>query len=92
MVESNLQKRVLAVVSYFVLGLFALLCLLPFVMVISASLTDESALIKYGYGIIPKVFTLEAYRQIGMHPQTLINAYKVTIIVTVCRLIFPYYA
>lgn len=65
------------------LVIFALLCLLPFLIVIGSSFTSESYIIKYGYTIIPKEFTLESYKTIFSSPMTIIRSYGVTILVTV---------
>jgi len=65
------------------LTLFALTCLVPFGVIISASLTDERALTLNGFGLLPSQFSLEAYRFVFNKPDTLIRAYLVTIFVTV---------
>jgi len=60
------------------------LCLVPFLFVVSASFSMEEDLIKYGFSLIPKNFTLEAYRiLIGSSGNELIRAYLTTIFVTV---------
>lgn len=83
MVENKSAQRIMSVVSYLILAIFALLCVLPFVMVVSASLSDESALTAMGYGLAPRQFTWDAYKSIMEHPESLLNAYKLTIFVTV---------
>ena len=52
-------------------------------MVISASLSDEKALAKYGYSLWPQNFSLSAYEYLLIDPNRLIRAYSVTIFVTV---------
>lgn len=60
------------------------LCMLiPFALVISISVTEESSITEYGYQMIPKDFTLKAYEYIFQSPAILIHAYGVTILVTV---------
>lgn len=56
---------------------------LPFILVISISFTDEKSLLKHGYQIIPKDFSLLAYEVILKSPWQLLHAYGVTAIVTV---------
>lgn len=60
----------------------SLFCLFPILLVVSASLTDNLSLTKYGYQLIPSVFSTEAYRKIFEVPQKLLNAYKNTICIT----------
>lgn len=55
----------------------------PFILVISISITEEKSLLNNGYQIIPKDFSLLAYEVIFKAPEQLINAYGVTIFVTV---------
>ena len=43
------------VLGYILIGLFALICVIPFYLIIVASFTDESALIRDGYPLLPSV-------------------------------------
>ena len=63
-----------------VLVLLSLCFILPFVLIISASLTDEQALLDNGYKLIPSQVSFEAYQYIGKSPGQLLSSYKVTII------------
>ena len=63
--------------------LLALACLLPFILVLSSSFTEEASLLKNGFSIIPQKFSVEAYKFIFRSPQEVIAAYKTTIFVTV---------
>jgi putative aldouronate transport system permease protein len=56
---------------------------IPFLLVISISLTSEQALNEFGYQFIPKEFSLTAYEYILDSPIVLIRAYGVTILVTI---------
>lgn len=56
---------------------------IPFWLVIAVSLTDESAIAKYGYSLIPKEFSLKAYQLVFSDMTQLLQSYKVTIIFTV---------
>lgn len=64
--------------AFFILS--SLVFILPFVLIISASFTDENTLIQEGYKLIPSVFSTEAYRYVFRAPQQLLDSYKVTII------------
>lgn len=83
MVENKLQMGILRTISHIILIAFALLCFMPFLIVISASLSSESALIQQGYGLLPRDITLEAYRVISKSSAELLSAYGVTIVTTV---------
>lgn len=72
------------VIGYPILLLFAFLCLLPFILIVSSSLTEESAIVREGYRLWPKEFSLDAYRLIFENPLRILRAYGMTILVTVC--------
>ncbi len=61
---------------------FIFLCVLfitPMLYVISVSFSSQEAVETFGYRLIPKEFSLEAYRYVFRNPTQLINSYKVTI-------------
>src|SRR5690606_15810915 len=60
----------------------SLLCLIPFILVISPSFTSESYIIQNGYTLWPQDFSLEAYTLILKEPSAIIRSYAVTILVT----------
>ena len=62
---------------------FSIICVLPLIMVISASLTSEMDLANYGFSLFPRKISFEAYNYLFKHPNVVINAYKVTIFTTV---------
>ena len=71
------------IVSYLVVTLFALVCLLPFILMISASFSTESVINKEGFGLLPKEFTIAAYSWVFRYPKTIMGSYAVTILMTV---------
>ncbi|QEO14215.1 carbohydrate ABC transporter permease [Agromyces intestinalis] len=74
---------VLRAISYTSITLFALFCALPFAMIISASFSSEAEIMRSGFGLFPKDFTLTAYEYIFKAPQQIIGSYVVTIVMTV---------
>lgn len=66
-----------------ILGILALLTILPFVLIIIASLTGENALIADGYSFFPKALSLDAYRYMLNNATAITKAYGVSIFVTV---------
>lgn len=65
-----------------ILILLSFLCVLPFIIIVSGSLTNNDTIISEGYSIIPRNVTLEAYRTIFENPGDILKAYEVTIFVT----------
>lgn len=63
--------------------IFALFCLLPVVLVISASLTDERALVADGYRLIPSKFSFASYTYLWRQRSMIGRAYMISIVVTV---------
>jgi putative aldouronate transport system permease protein len=59
--------------------IFSLGFIIPFILIISSSITDEQTLITEGYKLIPHKFSLEAYKYVMKSPGQLLNSYKVTI-------------
>lgn len=68
--------------GYCLLFLFAGICLIPFLIVVGSSFTSEASIIKYGYSIWPKEFSLNSYETVFKSPVTIFRAYGVTIVVT----------
>lgn len=77
------SERRMARLAHVVLIVFSLMVVLPFILLISASLTEENAALKYGFGFIPKVFSLAAYKYISYQSKMIIRAYGITIFTTV---------
>lgn len=76
------SSRTFYVVCYAVVALMALLCLIPFVVMISASFTSEQYIRFHGFRILPAAFSTEAYRLIFHSPETIGRAYGVSILIT----------
>lgn len=66
-----------------VLLLLSVAFLLPLILVISASLSDEGAISTYGYTLIPRRLSLFAYQYILQSPDQVLRAYGVSLVVTV---------
>lgn len=68
---------------YIVVGGFALICILPFILVVCASLSSESSLSE-GVTFFPSVWSTTSYKYIFEFPDQILSAYTVSIGVTVC--------
>ena len=77
------SSRIFYVICYTVTGAVALICLIPFIILVSSSFTSEDYIRHYGYGLIPHDFSLAAYEMIFKTPMTVLNAYGVSIFITV---------
>ncbi|MGG1639165.1 sugar ABC transporter permease [Paenibacillus sp. FSL A5-0031] len=65
------------------ISLFSLSCLFPFIMVISGSLSTEKDIMDYGYTLWPKSITFDSYRILFLGSNRIIDAYGVSLLVTV---------
>ncbi len=78
----SLEDIGVGVFAYSFLIIFSLLCLLPFLVIISGSFTKESAILEKGFSLIPPEFSLDAFKAVFAITKNIINAYIVTIFVT----------
>ena len=60
--------------------LYGFICIVPFLLIVSISLSNETDIINKGFSLIPEHFSGAAYSQIFQNPKSLINAYGVTIL------------
>ena len=66
-----------------VIALFALCCLLPFVLVLATSLTSEASIKRSGFNFWPREFSTFAYKIVFENTDMIVGAYAVTICLTV---------
>ncbi|MBS7299068.1 MAG: carbohydrate ABC transporter permease [Eubacteriales bacterium] len=81
--KSSTEARMVSLVSYISFILFGLICLLPMLMVVAISFTSEQSIAENGFQLIPKEFSLEAYKLLFANPGQILDAYKTTAIVTI---------
>ena len=74
----------LNVISYVFCGLVALLCLIPFIIIISSSFSSEEAVLQNGFSLLPQDFSLQAYETVFREPVVVFRAYATTILFTLC--------
>ena len=77
------DQMIVNIVGYILIGIFALVCVIPFYLIIVASFTDETELIRNGYPIIPTAFSIQSYLLCLKNPVAIAKAYGTTIGVTV---------
>jgi putative aldouronate transport system permease protein len=82
-VKTGKDVIILNIIAYSFCGLIALVCLVPFIMIVSGSFSSESAIIKNGFSLLPQDFSLEAYRTVFKDPMVVFRAYATTIGLTI---------
>lgn len=84
-IRKGIDQIAFETIGYILVATFALACVIPFYLIIMGSFTSESTIITKGYqlwlGI--KEISTEAYLMAFKSPQTILEAYGVTIFVTV---------
>ncbi|SDD50806.1 putative aldouronate transport system permease protein [Paenibacillus sp. UNCCL117] len=81
--KHTVEKYVFNLIGYGLVSIFAVMCLIPFLMIVAGSFTEESSIMKNGYRLFPEMFSWEAYQFIFNNPKKIVSAYKITILVTV---------
>lgn len=69
--------------AYVFISLFAIMCVVPFFLIIATSFSTEDLIRRTGFTVIPKGFTTYAYELIFENPMNMIGSYLVTIIMAV---------
>ena len=82
-IKTGSDVIVLNIIAYVFLGLIALICLVPFIMIVSGSFSSEEAIIQNGFSFLPQDFSLEAYKTVFKDPFVVFRAYATTIGLTV---------
>lgn len=72
----------LNIIAYSLTTIMALLCLLPFLMVLSGSFSSEEAVTNFGFSLFPQDLSLEAYKTVFIKPGVVLRAYVNTISLT----------
>ncbi len=77
------EDRAITFASYVILAAFSIVCIVPMIMVVVASFTSEASIAQNGFQLIPQEWSAAAYSLLFKNPAQLINAYKITIVITV---------
>jgi putative aldouronate transport system permease protein len=70
-------------VMYTLITIYSAICLLPMLLVLMISVTDEDALLKNGYSLFPEKFSLYAYKLIFTGGSQVMQSYTISIFVTI---------
>ena len=60
----------------------ALLCLIPFALIVMSSFSDNSFIVRYGYTLWPRKWSFSAYAYLADRSNTILRAYGVSVAVT----------
>ena len=81
-IRKPLGDRILSVVCYIIAIVFAICCLIPFIMALSASFTSEVGLARNGFALYPTEFSAQAYKLLFRTSQ-IFQSYGVSLFVTI---------
>ena len=81
-IKKTLSFVIFETLGYIYIALFALVCVVPFLLIVSGSFTEDKIITTQGYSIFPRGFTLKAYETVFLLPEKIVRAYGVTIFVT----------
>jgi putative aldouronate transport system permease protein len=81
-IRTPLSYKLFNLASKLLAGVVALCCLLPFVMLIAASFTNENYIATHGYSLWPAELSLRAYQTLFRNPLDIFQAYGITILIT----------
>lgn len=70
------------VIGHIVLVLMSLAAVIPFLLLMISSLTDNSTIVRNGYSFFPERFSLEAYEYLFSNSNQIFRAYGITIFTT----------
>lgn len=79
----NRIKKSTNIVFNIVFILLALACIVPILLVLSVSLTDEATIREFGYSLIPRKISFAAYQFLWNEAKSILRAFGVTTLVTV---------
>ncbi|MDR1025309.1 MAG: carbohydrate ABC transporter permease [Treponema sp.] len=65
-----------------ILLILAALCIIPFILVVSISFSDEEAVFLYGYRLIPRAVSTAGYAYLWSQRNVMINAFGMSVMVT----------
>lgn len=77
------SDRITQWVSHIFLSILAICSIIPFIILLASSLTDEAAILTEGYSFWPKEISFAAYEYLLNNSESILRAYGITVFVTV---------
>ena len=87
-IKLDISDRIIRGVTYVIVSLFSIACIIPFWMVIASSFSTEEAIRRTGFTLWPSDFSLYSYELLFRSPDQMIGAYAVTIGLAVAGTLF----
>ena len=81
-VKLSTSSKLFYILAYVSVGLMALICIIPFIVLISGSFTSENYIRTQGYSLFINEFSTKAYELIFRNPVTVFRAYGISILIT----------
>ncbi len=78
-IKLDISDRIIRGVTYVIVTLFSIACIIPFWMVIASSFSSEEAIRRTGFTLWPSDFSLFSYELLFRSPDQMVGAYVVTI-------------
>lgn len=84
-IKTSLDMKIFNLVGYTLVAFFAIICVIPFYLVLVGSFTSEKQILTKGFSffLTPENFSLEGYKVILESPNSIFSAYGVTLFVTI---------
>ena len=82
-IKASSSTKLFYILCYTTVAIVSVICLIPFIIMVSGSFSSEQALRFEGFGLLPKDFTPAAYALILKTPMKVVKAYGVSIFITV---------
>ena len=76
------EEKTFQVCSHVIMAVMAILCLLPFLLLIISSFTDNDAIVRNGYSLFPEKWSMAAYEYLFDRSNQILSAYGITVLVT----------
>jgi putative aldouronate transport system permease protein len=77
------EEKLMKFIFYVLISVFAIICLFPFLLLISSSFMSEKEILTDGYKLFPKAISFSAYEFLSHNMKNLLSAYRVTITIAV---------
>lgn len=77
------KDKLFQVIANIIMIALSLACIIPFLLLIVSSITEEVSLVQNGYSFIPKKISFLAYKYIFMGSNQIVRAYIISILVTI---------
>lgn len=75
------KGKAFRVISYIVITMLTIFAIMPFVLLIVSSITNETTINKYGYSFIPRDIDFTAYQYLFLSGGKILKAYGMTVLV-----------